>query len=326
MYKRGKTWMCVITVGIKDGKQIRATKGGFRTKKEAVEYIPKLRENNTVELFTVEHYWDVYSENALPKLSKQRQAAYGIAWKKIDPIHRRKVASLNIGELQALVNEKAPTHGTARDVKILLSQVYKLAIVDGQTNINLAEYISIPGYKQDEPKSFNDEELSTIWKLFHAGDMGVCCYLLLMIYTGMMPAELVACTRQNVMLEERLIVGIGRKTRIRKETPIVLAEIIVPVVEAILAQTEEEPDAHIMKLTQRDFYRVYDDYKKKYGIRDLPLYACRHTTATALATNPNIPLAVVQKIMRHANITTTQHYIHPDMSDALDAVNQANPC
>ena len=47
-YKRGKTWTAIITVGWKEtptgrAQAVRRTKGGFSTKREALEYCQTLR-------------------------------------------------------------------------------------------------------------------------------------------------------------------------------------------------------------------------------------------------------------------------------------------
>lgn len=53
VYKRGKTWMCSVVLGyiiLDNGKRkaVRPTKGGFKTKKEAMEYLPILRDRKSV--------------------------------------------------------------------------------------------------------------------------------------------------------------------------------------------------------------------------------------------------------------------------------------
>ena len=69
------------------------------------------------------------------------------------------------------------------------------------------------------------------------------------------------------------------------------------------------------------FYKTYHDTLKSLGVRDLPPYSCRHTTATD-AARQNISAATLQQLMRHAKLTTTQKYIHLSSEDARKAVNQ----
>ena len=143
-----------------------------------------------------------------------------------------------------------------------------------------------------------------------------------MIYTGMMPGELFKCEKSMVDLEHHQIVGCGLKTSTRKTNAIVLADFLDPVVTALL---------HIGKGRKlypgnKDrFYATYYEKLKACGCRKLTPYSCRHTTGTAAAVDAKIALPVVQKIMRHSKITTTQRYIHPDRADALAGVNAMNP-
>ena len=67
-----------------------------------------------------------------------------------------------------------------------------------------------------------------------------------------------------------------------------------------------------------EFEVLYAFLEKLPGV--LKPYSCRHTTATALALG-NIAPSVIQEVMRHTKFSTTQRYIHPDMTAAHAAVN-----
>ncbi len=43
----------------------------------------------------------------------------------------------------------------------------------------------------------------------------------------------------------------------------------------------------------------------------------RHTCATRLANDPNIPLTDVQAVLRHIRITTTARYVRPSTADVM---------
>ena len=219
------------------------------------------------------------------------------------------------------VAEEAPTFYPARDMKTLLSKLLSLAVADQQVTINMAEYITLPSLDESERTPWSDDELRVIWTAYDDEDV-VAAYLLLMIYTGMMPGELVKCTKKMVRLDQQQIIGAGLKTNVRKQTPIVIADLVVPVLQRILTYTPDGEDQHILYTDRASFYDAYHDFTKARGIRDLPMYSCRHTTATALAVGTDVAPSIIQKIMRHAKFTTTQRYIHPDASDALSGVNK----
>lgn len=325
VYKRGAYWQIEIVMGYDgSGKPIRRTRSGFRTKKEALEYIPALKGQKPDEKSrarTLRYYYNSWEKSDLPKLSKSKQTAYRIAWKKLESVCDLPLSMLTIVRLRDAVAEEAPTFYPARDMKSLLSKLLSLAVADGQISVNMAEYITLPALDESERTPWSDDELRTIWTAYDEEDV-IAAYLLLMIYTGMMPGELVKCTRRMIHLSERQIVGAGLKTNVRKQTPIVIADLVVPVLERILTYTPDEDDQRILYTDRTSFYDAYHAFTKAHGIRDLPMYSCRHTTATALAVGTDAAPSIIQKIMRHAKFTTTQRYIHPDASDALSGVNK----
>ena len=67
---------------------------------------------------------------------------------------------------------------------------------------------------------------------------------------------------------------------------------------------------------KKSFHTVID----KAGIKNFRFHDLRHTVATRLVEK-NIDLAVVQDILGHSKITTTQRYAHPVPQRKLDAIN-----
>ena len=325
VYKRGNYWQIELVMGYDGhGKPIRRTRSGFRTKKEALEYIPVLRGEKIgqkARTRTLRHYYNSWAKSDMPKLSKSKQTAYRIAWSKLESICDTPVSLLTIVHLRDVVADEAPTFYPARDMKTLLSKLLNLAVADQQLSVNMADYITLPSLDESERTPWNDDELRTIWAAYDAEDV-IAAYLLLMIYTGMMPGELVNCKKGMINLDTQQIVGAGIKTKVRKQTPIVLADFIVPVVERILTYTPDGEDQRILYTDRTSFYDAYHSFTSTHGLRDLPMYSCRHTTATALAVGTDVAPSIIQKIMRHAKFTTTQRYIHPDASDALSGINK----
>lgn len=325
VYKRGNYWQIEIVMGYDgNGNRVRRTRSGFRTKKEALEYIPVLKGEKPGQkdkTRTLRYYYNSWEKSDMPKLSKSRQTAYRIAWGKLKNVCDMPLSLLTIVQLRDVVAEEAPTFYPARDMKTLLSNLLSLAVVDQQINVNMAEYITLPSLDESERTPWSDEELRTIWAAYDEEDV-IAAYLLLMIYSGMMPGEVMKCTKGMIHLKERQIIGAGLKTKVRKQAPIVLADFVVPVLERILTYTPDGDDQKILYTDRTSFYDAYHEFTKTRSIRDLPMYSCRHTTATALAVGTDVAPSIIQKIMRHAKFTTTQRYIHPDASDALSGVNK----
>ncbi len=320
-YKRGRTWTVEVVLGYNPGtgRPVRKTKGGFSTKTAALSYALALKESKSKKHApTLSHYWDVWSESALPKLSGSKQTAYRIAWAKLEPLVNHTVDDLDIASLQQLIGEKAPTYYPARDIRTLLSHLFRLAIADGVVTIDLPYYLTLPALEEDEPTPFSEAELAAFWQHYEQGDT-IIGYILLMVYTGMMPGELCLLQKSMIDWSHQEILGCGLKTKERKKKPIVLADFILPVLQDLCDQS---PDEKVLTMGRDKFYAEFHAALARCNARDLTPYACRHTTATALALGNQVAPSVIQRVMRHKRFETTQRYIHPDDKAALEAVNQ----
>ena len=321
-YKRGKTWTARIVLGYyvgDDGKRHARTanRGGFATKKEALDYIPKLKaEAASNATLTLSGYWEFYEAKKLPELSRDKQTAYRIAWRRWAALATRKLEDLKIETLQAAMDDAATTYYTARDMKNLMSHFYKHGLANQTVSVNLAQYLQLPPANASEQTPFNAEELDKLWQDFAAGNT-FTGYILLMIYTGMMPGELLQAKKEHIDWDGKQIRGAGLKTAVRKAAPIVLADVILPVLRVLV---DTSPGEKLIHINKDNFYREYYATLDRIGTRRLPPYSCRHTTGTDLA-KAAVPAFTIQKIMRHAKITTTQHYTHMDATDALSGVN-----
>jgi len=74
------------------------------------------------------------------------------------------------------------------------------------------------------------------------------------------------------------------------------------------------------QLSPRDFQRICGTISKKAIGRSINPHVLRHTFATRLLSVSN--LRIVQKVLGHINIQTTQIYTHPSNSDVSEAINK----
>lgn len=331
-YKRGNTWTARAAgysyqEKTPDGAirivRKRPTKGGFRTKTEALEWASSQTYHQSKETPTLLFLWQGWKENDLKKLSKDKIAAYKKARERLEPIISRKIDTLTLDDLQNTVNNAATSYYTARDMKSLLSHLYQRAMASGGSNgtvtVNLSRFIVLPELEEKEPTPFTEEEVNTMWKAWDTGDLFIG-YVLLMIYTSMMPAELFSCKINMIDYTKHEIYGCGRKTKKRKDVPIVFPEFMTPVLQTLSASSKSTAGS-LYCGNKDNFYSTYHQTMEQLRIRDLPPYSCRHTTATE-AVKKGVELPVVQQIMRHSKLSSTQRYIHVSTEAAHKAINQ----
>ncbi len=323
-YKEKGAWTAEVTLGYtvdKDGKQqrVKRKKRGFKTKTAALEYLPVVRnEPVSAAKITLNSLWEVYRDNSLPKLSKSKQGQYKTAYNKMRRLMFMDIKYIDIETLQRTVNEAAPTYYPARDMKAILCHLYDRAVAQQIVNVNIASYIELPKKDEDIPNPFTEDEVKSLWRDYYSGNY-TTGYALLMIYTGMMPGELFELKTANIDLEKQLIIGAGKKTKKRRETPMVLAECILPVIRELIQHTKNDMFLPMNRDAYRSEFRLM---LERCGCRkDLVPYSCRHTTATSLALN-DIAMPIIKEVMRHTKITTTQRYIHVDAEPMLQAVNK----
>ena len=321
VFKRGDTWTAQVTLGWKKGKdgqrrRVTATKGGFKTKKEALEYIPTLRKEPNKKAVTLSRLYEGWSTSAMLKLSKSKQCSYRIASERIEDIAYIDVAALTIEDLQQCVDDNTTSYYTAKDVKQLLSHLYERAVAQGNAKTNLSKFIVLPELDEKETVPLSKDEQVKLWEDFSNGN-DFPGYLLLMTYTGMMPGELLKANKDMIDWDEQVITGAGLKTTKRKETPIILPDLILPVL-ARLCETESKK---ICPLSRDDFYAVFNAYRDLMDFNpELRPYSCRHSSATSLDA-AGISPTIIKEIMRHTRFATTEKYIHKDMSGLLQEVN-----
>ncbi len=326
VYRRqnGK-WQAEITLGyyIKNGKccRKRITKGGFDKKKDALAYLAVLQfGQEKKKQITIGSLWELFQNTKIPKLSPSRQKSYQIAYHKIqETISYRKIDELTVQELQDLIDKYGSSYDTKADMKNLLSQLYVLAMRDDYVQKNKAVYIELPEHVRSEREIFTETEIQMLWSDYQKAPSPITAHLLIMLYTGMRPGELLTVQREHIHLQEHYLTG-GIKTEKGRKRKIILPDKIIPVIEYLLTVSQQKT------LTcYRTPYFLRRDWKAKKSelhFRNcLELYCCRHTYVTRL-TNLKLSPAMLQELVGHEDYETTLEYTHLSVNDRLAEVNR----
>lgn len=328
-YKRGNTWEARVVASYKiiGGQEhphkapVWRTKGGFKTKREALEYCVILKQKDYKpkgEVPKLITYWDTYRDGEFEKLSKSKQVAYNGSWKKMKDLHYRPVDQITVTEIRDIVSRVAKTYYTARDCKTVLTRLFELAAADGWCSKDIPSFIVLPKLEEKERQAFTDEEQSAIWKLYESGDLRAAIPLL-MICTGMMPGEAQNLKVENIHTDILEISGVGMKTKVRKASPIVIPEDALPIIQDLISNSQ--PSGYIWKRDEAKWYSDYYAALEAAGCRRLEPYCCRHTTATRLAITENIAPQTIKRMMRWSTSKMLDRYAHPDSKDVHSAAN-----
>lgn len=329
VYRRNSTWTARIVdhyipapntkMGI---RPVYRTKGGFKTKKDAMAYLPTLMEKSPSgpkKVPLLASYWDTYSKNEMEKLSDSKRTAYKIAWAKLGPISNYPVDRLTVTLLRDTVTAAATSYYTARDMKVLLNHLFDLAGADGWVSKDVPSYIILPKLNEKERQAFTADEQASLWSLYDSGDIDAALPLV-MICTGMMPGEFMQLKTENIDLDAKKVTGVGMKTKVRKESPIYLPDDIIPVLQDLIAAAK--PTGSLFAKNEKEWYARYYSALDRAHCRRLEPYCCRHSTATRLAITEGIAPQTIQRLMRWSSTKMLDRYAHPDQDSVRDAANK----
>ena len=311
-----KKWRAVVTLGFDGEKCIRKTKSGFRTKKEALEYLPILKsEPQVTKDITLNELYTLWKDKKYASLSKSKQTHYNTAWRRLEKIRFRKIKDLTLEEMQELVDAAPGEYYPKRDIKVLLSHLYKIALKYEYIDKNRAEFIDLPDCETAKKDAFSKAEREVFWNDYQSGNH-FTGYILIMIYTGMRIGELYSILKDNVHLDEHYMIG-GIKTEAGKNRIIPISDRIFPIVK----KCYQNCDNGIIDLKLEEFYEQWNSTVQRLPVRALNPHCCRHTCATILAEQ-GVSAATIKEILGHKNYQTTLGYTHISLESKLDAINK----
>lgn len=316
-------WMAEVTLGYDDadGKQKRkkATKKGFETKKEALAYLPLLKQTVTETDKNIK-FKDLYKkwlDGHTAKVSKHTIDCYKSAYKYFTPIYYVEVAKLKTEHLQKCIDECPHGRRTKENMKAVGTCMFRLAMQLDLVDRNYAEYVYIQKEEKNERLAFTTEQLQLMWD--NVDEVPGLKYVLLLCYTGMRLGEMLDAKTETYNREGRYFIT-GSKTDAGKDRTITISPRILPFfndfgVGEYLFFNEKKPPSE--KKFRAD---IYYPALEKIGLDVIQAdeshlytpHCCRHTFAT-LMKNVNAPATDKQKLIGHSKFEMTAHYTHTDI-------------
>ncbi len=315
-------YKAAVTLGYTlEGKRVVRTKSGFKTKKEALEYLPVLRDvqitvNKKMTWVSVYDEWKKLHEK---KVSKSTMDCYTSAMKYYKEIYFMDIKNIRTSHLQNCVSNCPKGRRTRENMKALGTLLFDYAIQQDIVDKNFASFIYIGKFEKTERQAFTKEQIEVVASHIHT--IPYASYILALIYTGFRINELLSLQCKDCIAydtDKRILVG-GSKTEAGKNRIVPVSRKIQPIVERLIEN--KSPNAFIFsdasgnRITDDRFRKNY--YYKALEAMNLPLlspHCCRHTFAT-LIKDVDSPATDKQKIMGHTSFEMTAHYTHTNIDD-----------
>lgn len=234
-----------------DGRVVQKKKylGYFENKQRALEFLAEHNNGDVIkehkqyaqsptfaEMFDK---WKSYRESLKSNPSPNTWKNYLIAFNILSPIHHKKIISIRPQELQEIITSKSSkSAATIGSIRVVLKGVWGYAINNGYTEKDITEHLVYEWTNPDTPihTTFSESEIKVLWdNLYIINNIDI---VLIYIYTGLRPVELLEIKSEDVHLEEKYMIG-GVKTEAGKDRIIPLHDNIIPLVERRLALNNE---------------------------------------------------------------------------------------
>ena len=321
VYKDSKgKWIAEYTLGwdAADGKLSRKKKRkcGFATKKEALEYLPQLKQTVAEQDPNIK-FKDLYKkwiDGHTAKVGKSTITGYKSVWQYYKPIYYVEVAKLKTEHLQKCIDECPHGRRTKENMKAVGTCVFRLAMQLDIVDRNYAEYVYIPKEDKNERLAFSSEQIQLMWD--NVDRVPNLKYVLLLCYTGMRLSEMLGAMTENYDESEGYFVT-GVKTDAGKDRVITISPRIRPFFADFGKGKHLFTDLSAKRFRNQIFYPALQeigmDVLDEKGDHVYTPHCCRHTFAT-LMKNVDAPTTDKQKLIGHAKFEMTAHYTHTDLA------------
>lgn len=265
---------------------------------------------------TFEEVWKKLLVTDLSHLSDRAITNYKVSFNHFKELHNRKIDTIKLNDIQPYFDElmeKGTGQSKMNNMKIVLNYIFKYGCKYDYIEKNYAEFIRFKETLKKEDKKnkvpFTKEDIKN---LFNHDDDLIVQSILVMIYTGMRPSEMLKIKKENIHLEERYMIG-GIKTKNGIDR-------VIPIHECIVKYVENIYKNGLPKIYQY-YLNDFNIIKEKMKFECTP-HSGRHTFAS-LANEYGLNEFLVKKIIGHSSKDLTKDvYTHVDKQTLIKEINK----
>lgn len=318
---RRKPYGVKKTLGFDDnGYPMSKIIGYYEKRKDAMQALAEYNANPydlTKLNSTIQDVYRTFEERKKDKVSSSALYAYQAAYGHLKPLYNIPMREIKTYQMQEVIDNLDRKWQTKSHIQTLLTQLFDIAIEMDVCQKNYAKFISLESKpKSDIHKPFTDEEIKILFENINVPFVDT---ILIMIYSGMRPSELLSMKQENIDIEKRIMIG-GIKTKAGKNRHIPINKKIIPFLENRLnEQTYLVPGAKA-GLSYVSYKKFFYKTMAELGMQHLT-HDCRHTFATLIGRTDADKLTV-KRIMGHATQDITDNiYTHKNDEDLLKAID-----
>lgn len=323
------TWIAVKVLRREideQGKSHRVTvsKSGFKTKKEAILYLPNLNQQTKQEKRKTMTFKQLYDKwEPTHKKSKSTMDCYKAAMKHFAPVWNEPVIDITVDDLQECMDEVTGKR-TQENMKAVCGLLYKFAIPRNLAVLNMGQYLVVGGESGIGKEGLPLDALETINK--NINKVPYADYIVAACYLGFRPSELLELDVASYDRTKKTLTG-GAKTEAGKNRVVTISPKIQPIIDKLtenkIAGTifcgEDGKQMDIENYREK-FYKALDacgidnPITEVNGVkrRKYTPHSCRHTFST-LMKNVQAPDKDKLALIGHTSTEMLRHYQDVDI-------------
>lgn len=206
---RRKPWMVRVTIGfeIVDGKkkQIRKLLGSYKTERDAqkalLSFGDGLIDPERVGM-TFKELYEAWSEKHFKNIGHHTIESYTTGYNGWSVYHNERFDSLKHSHFQKVLDDTSKTYSSKSKMRTVVRMMAEYAILNDIIIKDYTEGLTIGKSKtQKEKVPFSEKEIKQLWDKLD--EMDNVDLILINIYTGMRPSELMDVRAEDVSLDER---------------------------------------------------------------------------------------------------------------------------
>lgn len=347
------TWTLEVVVGWKfpDGdpskpkRPVRKTKGGFASKKEALDYVEKLQHTGSKRVrMTMEDIWQAWKKHYAPRVDEGTMQNYYYAYKHFAPLHGVYMDLISAKDLQSCMDQCTSGKRTHENMRCVANLLWKYSIDTNVIDRNVASNLFTGHGVSVQRESLTPEEEAAVKSVI--GKERYAEYIYCLCWLGYRPGELLEL-RKDQLFCAPVTVGEntvdvwyfinGKKTDAGRDRVVVVPDEILPIIldrtyvpgtDLIFPQycftRQKEPKLERFKPMHHSYFNkhVFKPIMQKLGIAEGKVpYSARHSYADKLkgAHGSDKDKA---SLIGHSNYLFTQDkYQSSHMKDLYNIVN-----
>jgi tyrosine recombinase XerC len=290
--------------------------------KELEEYIAYLKHEKNASPHTISSY-----------KSDLLQLAQFLEDKKL---HLREIDNIVLRGFLAFLFDRGEKKSTVARKLAAIRSFFQFCVRKHWMDDNPAKVVSTPKQDKPVPSFLTEEEMKEFLDLPQSAkplDRRDRAMLELLYATGIRVSELVGICQEDVKFTERLIRirGKGKKERLvpfgrMAEKSLKSYLRVRPMINK--GEVEESPlflNYRGQKLSSRSVERTVDKHIRRSALRrKISPHSLRHSFASHLLGR-GADLRVIQELLGHESLATTQKYTHLDLKQLLEVYRKSHP-